>query len=82
MYDTRKAEKVIQFIERFIVHTKGRHAGEPFLLAEWQKEEIIRPLYGTLAHDDQYDEYVRQYRIAWLEMARKLRTASLKYSAP
>lgn len=70
-YDATRAERVVNFIERLIVHTKGRHAGMPFLLTEWQKEEIIRPLYGTVAFDDQYDEWVRQYRIAWLEMARK-----------
>ncbi|MCG5459629.1 terminase large subunit [Micromonospora sp. PSH03] len=62
---------MVRFIESYVVHTKGRHARAPFILAEWQKEEIIRPLYGTVAHDDQYDEWVRQYRIAWLEMARK-----------
>lgn len=70
-FDARRAERVIRFIERFIVHTKGRHARQPFLLTGWQKDEIIRPLYGTVAYDDQYDEWVRQYRIAWLEMARK-----------
>ncbi|WP_234038939.1 terminase large subunit [Micromonospora coerulea] len=70
-YDSTRAERAINFIERFIVHTKGRHAGAPFILAPWQKDEIIRPLYGTVAYDDQYDEYVRQFRIAWLEMARK-----------
>lgn len=70
-YDGTKADRVINFIERFVVHTKGRHAGKPFLLTEWQKDEIIRPLYGTVTLDDQYDEWVRQHRIAWLEMARK-----------
>ncbi|MDG4826028.1 terminase large subunit [Asanoa sp. WMMD1127] len=70
-YDEKRAQRVINFIERFIVHTKGRHARAPFLLAAWQKDEIIRPLYATVAYDDQYDEWVRQYRIAWMEMARK-----------
>ncbi|MFD1083879.1 terminase large subunit [Micromonospora andamanensis] len=70
-YDETRAQRVINFIEKLIVHTKGRHAGAPFILTDWQKNEIIRPLYGTVAYDDQYDEWVRQYRIAWLEMARK-----------
>lgn len=70
-WDENRATRVINFVERFIVHTKSRHASQPFILAEWQKDEIIRPLYGTVAYDDQYDEWVRQYRIAWLEMARK-----------
>ena len=70
-WEESRALRVVSFIEKFIVHTKGRHARTPFILADWQKEEIIRPLYGTVAFDDQYNEWVRQYRIAWLEMARK-----------
>jgi phage terminase large subunit-like protein len=70
-YDEAKATHAINFIEKLIVHTKGRHAGAPFLLDPWQKNEIVRPLFGTVMWDDQYEEYVRQYRIAWLEMARK-----------
>ncbi|MDM4721836.1 terminase large subunit [Micromonospora sp. WMMA1363] len=70
-FDVRRADRVVRFIERLIVHTKGRHARQPFILAGWQRDEIIRPLYGRVAYDDQYDEFVRQYRIAWLEMARK-----------
>jgi phage terminase large subunit-like protein len=71
MYDEAKAAHAVTFIERLIVHTKGRHAGHPFILDEWQKEEIVKPLFGTMMWDDQYNEHVRQYRIAWLEMARK-----------
>lgn len=70
-YDESRAERVVRFIETFIVHTKGRHARTPFILSEWQKNEIILPLYGTLSYDDQYHEWTRQYQIAWLEMARK-----------
>ncbi len=71
MYDAAKAQRAIDFFEKILVHTKGRHAGEPFLLAPWQKEQIIKPLFGTMALDDQYDEWVRQYRTGWIEMARK-----------
>jgi phage terminase large subunit-like protein len=78
-YDEAKANRAVQFIERLVVHTKGRHAGAPFILDEWQKNEIVKPLFGTMMRDDQYDEYVRQARIAWLEMARKLRTARASF---
>ncbi|WP_144121132.1 terminase large subunit [Catellatospora sichuanensis] len=70
-YDESKAERVIRFIETFCVHTKGRFAGKPFLLTDWQKNEIIRPLYGHMQWDTQLGAYRRQYSIAWLEMARK-----------
>lgn len=60
------AERVIRFIERVLVHTKGRFAGKPFELAPWQKEGIFRPLFGTLNEDG-----TRQYRTAIVGMPRK-----------
>lgn len=70
-YMPDRAERVIAFIERFCVHTKGRFAGQPFILTTWQKDKIIRPLYGTVQWDDQLGQWRRQHAIAWLEMARK-----------
>jgi phage terminase large subunit-like protein len=54
-----------------LVHTKGRWARRPFLLAPWQLEEIIRPLFGSARWEEQLGEYVRQYTLAWIELARK-----------
>lgn len=70
-YHERRAEKVIAFIQEHCKHTKGRFAGEAFILTDWQKDKIIRPLYGTMQYDTQLGEYRRQFAIAWLEMARK-----------
>ncbi|MGR6999929.1 terminase large subunit domain-containing protein [Yinghuangia aomiensis] len=53
------------------VHTKGRAARKPFILAPWQRDDIVRPLFGTLRYDDQLGEWVRQYRTAWIELGRK-----------
>lgn len=39
-YDTRKAHKRIEFIERFCKHTKSPFNGKPFLLELWQKAFI------------------------------------------
>lgn len=70
-YDAKKAQRAIDFFERILVHTKGRHAGAPFLLDDWQKHDIVGPIFGTMSLDEQYDEWVRQYRIAWIELGRK-----------
>lgn len=70
-YEESRADRVIRFIETFCVHTKGRFAGKPFILSEWQKREIIRPLYGHVQWDDQLGMWRRQHSIAWVEMARK-----------
>lgn len=70
-FDEDRANRAVNFFEKVLVHTKGRHARKPFLLCPWQKDEIVSPLFGTVMYDAQLDEYVRQYRIAWIEMARK-----------
>lgn len=70
-FDEKRAERAVQFIEKICVHTKGRFAKQPFLLDDWQADEIVRPIFGTVRYDDQYGEWVRQYRIAWIELARK-----------
>ena len=61
-----KADDVISFIERHCSHVKGELGGSPFLLEPWQKEQILRPLYGTLDANG-----LRQYRTAYIELPRK-----------
>jgi phage terminase large subunit-like protein len=59
-------QRVTKFIETFCTHVKGELARKPFILEEWQKTDIINPLYGT------YDENgLRQYRTAYIQIARK-----------
>lgn len=70
-WDEDRAQNAVNFIEGALTHTKGRHAGQPFILEGWQKAEIIRPMFGTMMLDSQYNEWVRQYRLCWIEMARK-----------
>lgn len=66
-----RADRVIQIFEQILVHTKGRFARAPFLLADWQRDDIIRPLFGRVRWDADLGRWVRQYRIAWIELARK-----------
>lgn len=65
-FDDQAADRVIQFFERFLRHTKGRWAGSRFELMEWQKEDIIRPLFGWKRKDG-----TRRYRTAYIEIPRK-----------
>lgn len=60
------AERVRVFFRRFLRHSKGQFAGKPFELADWQFDEIIRPLYDTIQPDGR-----RQYRQGYLSFARK-----------
>lgn len=49
------------------MHTKGEWAGQPFELADWQKNEIIRPAFGWKRRDDG----LRRYRTVYVEIPKK-----------
>jgi phage terminase large subunit-like protein len=66
MYDEEAGNKAVEWIERYCTHVKGELGGQPFILEEWQKDDIIRPLFGTLR-----DDGLRQYRQAYIEVPRK-----------
>jgi phage terminase large subunit-like protein len=44
----RLARLVELFMSEHLVFMKGEYAGRPFLLEPWQRERIIRPLFGTV----------------------------------
>ena len=66
MFDKKRADRVINFIERLIVHVKGEWAGEPLKLERWEREDIIYPLFGTITKDG-----TRQYRTCYVEVPKK-----------
>lgn len=66
MHDSRKAQRVIQFVEN-LKHTKGEFHGKPFALLPWQ-EQILSDVFGTV-RDDRPD--VRQYTTAYIEIPKK-----------
>jgi phage terminase large subunit-like protein len=70
-FSPERADHVQGFFEELLVHTKGRWARKPFVLADFQRDEIIRPLFGTLRWDSQIERWVRAYTLAWIEVARK-----------
>lgn len=66
-----RADHVQGFIEEVLVHTKGAYARKRFILAKWQREEIVRPLFGQVRWSAEAGAYVRRYAVAWIEIARK-----------
>lgn len=65
-FDNQHSRRAVRFFERTLVHTKGRWGGVPFQLADWQRDEIIVPLFGNVD-----DAGKRKYRTCYLEVARK-----------
>ena len=61
------ANKAVKFIERHLTHTKGELAKKPFIHQEYQKEQIIKPLFGWKNKEDDS----RKYRPAFIFLPRK-----------
>lgn len=64
-YDPILAQKAIDWFPRYLKHTKGRWAGVPFELLDWQKE-VIGKLFGTVKEDG-----ARQYQTVYVEIPKK-----------
>jgi phage terminase large subunit-like protein len=65
-FDESAAERACEFFERFLRHAKGEWAGRPFALSEWQRRDIIRPIFGWKRPDG-----TRKYRKVYVEVPRK-----------
>ncbi len=47
-FDEAVAQRVALFFKRFLRHSKGKHADQPFILADWQYNDVIAPAYGWM----------------------------------
>jgi phage terminase large subunit-like protein len=65
-FDQDAADRACKFFQRYLKHVKGEWAGQPFVLSEWQREQIIRPLFGWKRADG-----TRRYRTLYCEVPRK-----------
>jgi phage terminase large subunit-like protein len=65
-FDEQAVDLAIIFFS-LLKHTKGEWAGQPYILDQWQIDEIIRPLFGCKRKSD----HTRRYRTAYIEIPRK-----------
>jgi phage terminase large subunit-like protein len=65
-FDVRAAERVRTFFTRFLRHSKGQWAGQPFELLDWQWRKVVGPLFGWKRADG-----TRRYRRAYIEVPKK-----------
>lgn len=70
VYDKGKADFAVSFIE-CLCHTKGRWAGKPFELIDWQ-ERIVRDLFGIVKPNG-----YRQFNTAYIEIPKKMGKSEL-----
>jgi phage terminase large subunit-like protein len=70
-FDPKRADHAADFFPRFLRHTKGeRFAGKPFELLKWQRDDVIRPLFGWIRRDAS-GRIVRRYKRAYAEIPKK-----------
>jgi phage terminase large subunit-like protein len=51
-FDERAASRPVEFFARFLRHSKGQWAGKPFELLDWQRDDIVMPLFGWMRKRD------------------------------
>jgi phage terminase large subunit-like protein len=65
-FDPDAGERVGTFFSKFLRHSKGQWAGKAFELQPWQRDQVIRPLFGWKRPDG-----TRRYRRAYIEIPKK-----------
>lgn len=65
-FDAEAADRACEFFVRFLRHTKGEWAGQPYELLPWQRDQVIRPLFGWKRADG-----TRKFRTAYIEIPKK-----------
>ena len=66
-YDEHAAKRAVAFIETHIRQIKGPKAGEFLILEEWQKNDIVMPLFGWKNKETNF----RKHKTIYVEIPRK-----------
>ncbi len=66
-FDEDAADVACAFFETLLHHSKGEWAGRTFELQKWQRDQIIRPMFGWKRKSDG----CRRFRKAYIELPRK-----------
>ena len=66
-FDEDKASHAVEFFETFLVHSKGKFAGQPFTLLPWQKYDVIEEVFGWMRVDND----TRKHRVGYIEVPKK-----------
>jgi phage terminase large subunit-like protein len=59
-FDRAAADRVVRFFPEFLVHCKGKFAGKPFELLDWQIRDVIYPIFGW-KRPNGYRRFTRVY---------------------
>lgn len=70
-FNKARADRAAAFFDERLYLTSGQWAGVRFTLPDWQRDGIIRPLFGTERYSDELGRWIRLYRKAWIELNKK-----------
>lgn len=62
---------VVDWVAKYLQHGEGQWAGKPFLLMDWQLEELFLPLFGWVKKSEEFGAIVRRYRKVYCEVPKK-----------
>lgn len=65
-FSAANASAAVDWFPAYLRHIEGEHAGQPFVLLDWQRELLIRPLFGWFRGDG-----TRRFRRIFLEIGKK-----------
>ena len=65
-FDEQAALHVVEFFRQFLCHSKGDWAGKPFELLDWQRDDVVMPLFGWKRQDGK-----RRFRNTYIEIPKK-----------
>jgi phage terminase large subunit-like protein len=66
-FDPEAADTATEFFPHFLRHYQGEFAGQPFELDDWQRDLVIRPIFGWKRTADNY----RRFRTIYVEVPKK-----------
>ncbi len=66
-FDATEADRAVEFFETCLRHSDGEFAGQPFTLDDWQRDLIVRPLFGWKRTRDD----LRRFRKVRIFIAKK-----------
>ena len=65
-FDESAPERVCEFFRKYIRHSKDEFAGKPFIFTNWQRGDLIYPIYGWKKPDGS-----RRFRRVFIEIPKK-----------
>jgi hypothetical protein len=67
-FDSALADRVCAWFPKYCSHSKGEFAGKKFELLDYQRELILRPLFGWVTNAE---NGLRRFRKAYIEIPKK-----------